>query len=1623
MSPLLQELIDRQIRRTPTAAAVISGTRTLTYGELDERAEQLAAGLHRAGARRGSLVAVSMTRQADLVATLIAAWRTGSAYVPVDPAYPAERIGLILADTCAAVVVTDETVAGLGLSGRTAGSRAAVTGADAAYVTYTSGSTGVPKGVVVTHEAIANRVRWSVAQHGIGPGDRFLQKTSPGFDAAALEFFVPLVSGGTVVLAPPGAEGDPVAIVSSVIEHEVTVLQAVPSVYTMLTEDPRWGQCRSLRLLFSAGEPLHSRLAARMTGQLNAELWNTYGPTECAVDVTAHQWDPEQDTGPVPIGKPIAGVQVRVLEPHGDLAAVGVPGELYAGGLATARGYLGSPGQTAERFVPDPYGGPGQRLYRTGDRVRWRPDGVLEYLGRFDDQVKINGVRIEPGEIEAALAAHPAVDSAVVAAQRLPDGTSRLVAFVRGAGIPGPRELRSYLAAHLPRAYLPADYLQVDEFPRTANGKTDRAALLQIAADAHAQEGTGAGPSFPALLTPEERLVAGIWRDLLGVDRVAAHDDFFMLGGSSLMLTRLAARLSEASGGQLPLGGLFSATTLAEQAELLGDGSGTVTLTPPAGPVPRDAPLPLSFGQHRLWFLDRMNPGGREWIAPMFLRLPPGTTPDAVQNALDCLQERHEVLRTRYVTRDGEPFQVIVQPGPVELRVADASAGSLEDLFGEQFERGFDLENGPLWRALLARLPDGHLILLVTIHHIASDGWSTVILEREFRELCAGSQLPPLPLQYADFAVWQRRHLTNEALADDLDYWRRTLAGMPQLTLPTDRPRPPVRDARGAGVPVAIPDTVAGQLGVLARQYRATPFVLLLTTFAVLMARHAGTWDIPVGTPVAGRSRPETSPVVGFFLNSLTLRCRLEGGMSFEEAVRRVRTVVADAFTHQDLPFERLVDELGSVRDLSRTPLYQVALDLQDEGQTSTYTADAEAMDAFARAWRVAKTDLTLFLWRRPDGALTGGLEYATALFDEQTVRRLADRYIRLLTAFAADPGLTLNAAVLLEDADRAELTIRCNDTAREWPAASVPAMIEAAVARHGDADAVQCAGRTLSYVQLASAADRLAQSLTAAGVRPGEVVGVLAERSAELIVAMLAVWKAGAAYLPLEPSLPRDRMAVMLGQAKATLTVVPARHHPDVPGRTLVMSLESGPGEGQPRGARWPHPDPEAAAYVIFTSGSTGTPKGVVVTHRGLANHIQWAAAELAAPHAGGAPVFSSVGFDLVMPNLWAPLVTGQRVWLLPGEAGLDELGRQLAAAGPFGFIKLTPGHLEVILEQFAGRGLTGLAGIWVVAGEPFRRGLLDRFRQTVPGAEVLNEYGPTEASVGTCTYPVTEPFGGDVVPIGRPLPNMTMYVLDDAMRLVPAGVAGELYVGGAGVARGYIGSPGSTAARFVPDPFGPSGTRLYRTGDLVRRRADGAVEFIGRTDDQVKIRGYRVEPGEVRAALLAHPDVHDAFVAFRDGRLVAHHVSALTAAELTAHCSGRLPQYMVPDSFVEVEALVLNANGKVDRDALPAPQDVPDDDPLVPPGDPVQEHIAKLWFELLGQDVGVRRDFFRSGGHSILAIQLVARLQEYYGIDVPYRVIFERPTVAGLAEEIEARVRADVEAMETDDSGEPAQ
>ncbi|MBN6039759.1 non-ribosomal peptide synthetase [Amycolatopsis sp. 195334CR] len=1629
------ELIARQAAVTPDAVAVAGADRSLTYAELGARANRLANLLAANGIGRESVVGLCLDRGVNLIVALLAVWRAGAAYLPVDPAHPRRRADALLRAAGADVVLTQPRV---DLSGSGAkpvvldddltvangysaeAPRVPVDHDNAAYVLFTSGSTGMPKPVVVHHGGVANHIRWTVRAHAFGPGDRILQKTPMTFDAAEWEVWAPLICGATVVVAPVGVEREPAALVRVVAEQEITVLQVVPSVLRALVAEPGWDACRALRVLSSGGEQLHAELAHRFLALLPdpgaVEVWNTYGPTECTIEVTAHRFDPAQRSGPVPIGRLVDGTRVLVVDEHGEPVPLGHTGELLAAGPGVGRGYLGRPGETAERFVPDPSGPPGSRRYRTGDLVRTIEEGLLEYVGRLDHQVKVNGVRIEPGEVEAALAAHPALDGAVVTGFTIAEGGTRLAAYVRTKTGAVPEDLREFLAERLPATHLPVAYLGLTAFPTTASGKVDRTALPAPVPEAETPPGT-------AELSPAERIVAQIWCDLLQEETVGPDDDFFALGGSSLQLTRLANRMRKASGASIDLSKLMNASTLAEQAALITEATAPddrITR------VSRDGDLPLSFGQRRMWVLDRMRPRSREWVSALFVRVAADTTTAQVQRALDLLLARHEALRTRFVLRDGDPVQVIDPPGAYELRVVELPEEEFRPELDRELDRAFDIETGPVTRALLRRTPD-HQVLVLSAHHIVLDGWSSAVLEREFTELLASVRaerspaLPPMELQYADFAAWQCDRLDEQVIDKELAHWRTVLDGATPTTVRLDKPRPAARDGRGGMIGFTVPATVTKALDDLGKRAGATPFMTLLTAFATLLARYESDWDVVIGTPVAGRHRPELEGIVGFFLNSLVLRCRLDPDTDFPTALAEVRDTCKDAFAHQELPFDRLVAELAPERDLSRTPLYQVAFDLHDEKLTGS-AADAEDWDTLLDLTRIAKTDLTLYLRAEPDGTMAGGLEFATALFEPATVERMTQHFVALLGAIAADPGVALSEVDFLSAGERAMLDEAARGTAVEADDTTTLELFERQALSTPDATALACGPDRLTFAGLDAAANQLGHRLQALGAGPDSVVAVLLERGIGLMTSFLGVWKAGAAYLPLDPDAPAERTELVLAEAGSPIVITTAALRERLAGSTAkVLLLDEDKNEDAPRHRPDRVTDADLLAYVIYTSGSTGKPKGVQVTHRGLANHLRWATGELASRGSGGAPVFSSVAFDLVVPNLWAPLLAGQPVHLLPGDMDLTELGSLLRNLAPFSFIKLTPGHLEILSQQLGADWSADLAGVIVVAGQALPVRLADHWATVLGPNRLINEYGPSEATVGTCTYPVQPPVTGEAVPIGRALPGVTMRVLDPLLRPVPVGVVGEVYVGGIGLARCYANAPAMTAERFLPDPFG-DGERLYRTGDLATVLPSGDVHFLGRSDDQVKIRGYRVELGEIGAVLAEHPSVREAVVLAGTGddtdngetRLLAFVVPAAEdaglAEELRAECTRRLPAYMVPGSYTFVDRFPLTANGKLDSRKLIA-QAAPDETELVAPEGVVETHIAEVFAGLLGHEVGAHSDFFQTGGNSILAIRLVAAIQDAYEIELPIRAVFEGPTVAALAEVVESRIRAELE------------
>ena len=1610
----LPELIAAQAARTPDRVAVVDGSATLTYRQLDERADRLAGALIEADAAPDGVVGVHLRRGLDTVVALLAAWRAGAAYLPLDPDHPGERLRWMIADSGARVVVTaspaGDTATDLGpvrtvRVGEASGSaESRPTLPDSlAYVVYTSGSTGRPKGVAVTHAGIGNRVDWTIRTHGLSATDRVLQKTSLNFDAAAWEIFAPLVVGGVVVLAPVGTERDPRAMVRAMAEHDVTVLQVVPSVLRLLVEQPGWAECAALRLVMSAGEPLHAELCQRLLALADVEIWNTYGPTECSIDVSAHRFDRAQTGGPVPIGRAIQNIDLRVLDESGAEVEPGSAGELHVGGVGLARGYRGRPGLTAERFVPDAYGKPAERLYRTGDRVRQAADGALEYLGRLDEQVKINGVRVEPAEVAAALMACPPVSGAAVVSRTDARGENRLVAYVVGVAAEDFEALRERLAERLPRALMPGVFVPMDALPVTVNGKLDRAALPEPTEPVAVREYVAPEGMF-------EQAVADAWAEVLDVERVGRDSDFFELGGHSLLLTRLAYLLGERLDREVMVADLYEATTVSAQASRLAatastDTDKTVHTSSATGRAP------LSAGQRRLWFLQRLDPTSTQYTVPIVVELDRAADLATFTQACHRLVDRHSILRTRYEVEGDKPTQVTDVSVEVPVRLADVPADrTADEVFAEaaavEGATSFDLGAGPVLRCLIVPAGPSAARALLMVHHIACDGRSAEILREELRAsytaLADSAELPMLPpaVAYADTLAWQQG---APGVHDrQLDYWRGELTGHVPFELPIDRPRPRWWSGRGAIRSFTVGADTVSRVLELGRSRGATPYVTLLAVLVAALARRTGREDvITVGTPVSARTRPELADVVGFLVNTVVLRADTAGDPTFVDLLDRVRECALTAFAHQDVPFERVVDEVGTERASDRSnPLFQILFELAPE-------ADARAAARFG--WHTAKFDLTVRCALGADGGLVGVLEYATDLFEPATIDRLGAHLAELFGAIAAAPDVRTGELPAMSAAERRLVTEGWNDTAAELVEQTLHARICATAADPANADrtAIVFEHESLTFAEVDDWSNRIARRLRSTGVGRGDVVAVRLERSLVFLPALLAVLKAGAAYLPLDPGYPEDRLAFMVEDAEAVRVLT----------ETELAGSRAWPGGPLPELA-----SPDDLAYVIYTSGSTGRPKGVANTHRGIGNRLDWMTRRMAPTGQDVVLHKTTAGFDVsVWEIFWGLLVGARTVVARPGGHQDPAYLRAVIEAGHVTIAHFVPSMLAGFLDADDVTGCGSLRQI-VCSGEALPVELAARCLSALPGARLDNLYGPTEAAVDVSAYTCDPATLAELsrIPIGAPVANTQLYVLDATMAPVPVGTPGELYLGGVQLAVGYRGRPGLTADRFGPDPFGASGARLYRTGDAACWRADGTIDYLGRLDGQVKIRGMRVELGEIEAVLHRH-EVVRAAVADLDGQVLVGYLVPATGAEIDlAELRGRLqrdlPEHMVPSRWLLLDGLPFTASGKLDRRALVAQarHAAPVQATFAAPDGPVEEWIARLWTELLGVPrPSADDDFFALGGHSLLASRAQLRIKEHFDLELPLRELFETTVLRDLAEAITEAVMAEVDLL----------
>ncbi|MFE7262994.1 amino acid adenylation domain-containing protein [Streptomyces sp. NPDC057592] len=1624
----LHELFERQADRTPDSVAVICDDEKLTYRELEQRANRLAHRLRRQGMGREDVVGLCLERSLDLVVAMLGVLKAGAAYLPVDPLLtPADRAAFVFADAGARLVVTRQGLAeGLDAPavicmdqdeprpadepvGRCAGD--ALPGS-LAYLIYTSGSTGVPKGVMVTHEAIVNQVGWITTELLAGHPVRFLQGVSAAFDAAMIDLYAPLASGGAVVMAPPDLTAAGLELRDLLIAHRVEAVNLTPQVVSTLLETGQFDGT-AMRWILTGGEVLRDELVLRCREMLpGVAFHNVYGPTEATVNATSYAADRPVDGPSVPIGEPITNVRTYVVDEELRRVAPGGRGELLIGGTGLARGYAGRPALTAERFVPDPFSGEtGARLYRTGDLVHLRADGAIEYEGRLDRQVKIRGYRIELGEIEHALTRLPYIDEAAVVAHG-DAGTARLIAHVTTDGTPvRAEEIRTALAGRLPAYMIPATVVTLDAMPRHPGiGKIDRDRLpAPGAAPDRPADGTRTGFADPAHERP-----AALVAELLDLEDIGPDDDFFALGGHSLLAMRLAARIRSEFGAEITPRTVLETPRVGDLAALVH--SAVTASTNPVLPRTGTGPVPLTANQERLWFLDQLQPESPAYRLPLTIRLRGELDPEALSTALSGIVARHEALRTVFPAVDGTAHQVVTAPAPVPLPVEDVpelDEAELRRRVDAAVLVPIDLAEGPLLRAQLLRAGAAEHVLLLTVHHIVFDSWSVRILVQELAHLYAGgAALPALPVQCADHALWEADRQGSAQVAAQLDHWRERLAGVPPLLdLPTDRPRPAEPGFHGRDEEFVLPPELVGRLREICRSEGLTLFMVLLAGFELLLARYTGQNDLVVGTPVAHRSRSELDPLIGFYVNTLVLRADLTGSPTARSFLARVKEGCLDAYENQDVPFDRLVEELQPERDLGRSPLFQVMFDFESFPASSAQGGGL-TLDVLDIRPRTARFDLTLDIKEEGD-EVRGALNYSTDLFDAATARRMAGHYVRLLTALADDIDVPLPELDMLGTAEREQLLV-------EWNAEDlglseekcVHELFEEQADRTPEAVAVVCGADTLTFRELEERANRVAGRLIGLGTGPETVVALCLERSVEMIVGLLAVLKAGGAYLPLDPSLPTDRLSFMLKDAKATAVLTQARHEGRFAGHCPELRLDADehftaypPTRPAPRGT------PDRLLYVIYTSGSTGTPKGVAMGHRAQTRMFRALGTLLGRDGEPprrvtmNAPVF----FDGSVQQLgW--MFRGATLVIVPDEVREDpDRFVELLAREHIDILDCTPSHAELLVLA------DGLARVphpmrVIVAGEAVSESL---WRSLAAGPwRAYNVYGPTETNNVT-GRPVT----GDGPPtIGRPLAGCPVYVVDEALRPVPVGVAGELLLGGQALARGYLARPGQTAEKFVPDTLsGAVGGRLYRTGDQVRRLPDGELLFLGRGDHQVKLRGFRVELGEVQAALARLPGVTGCAVLVRedvpgDKRLVGYCTPADAASseeDLLRELHTWLPDYMVPSALVALDALPLTVNGKVDNRALPAPADTGTGAAAggPPPGDALEELLVTLWTEVLSpaRPVGTRDSFFVLGGHSLLAARLLVRINRLLAVTLPLRALYSDPTPSGVASALE--------------------
>ena len=1641
------EILERNFRENPNKIAVEFEDEALTYAELERRACILAGKLKQLDIKPEELIGIHLNRSPNLIVAILGTWMAGGAYVPLDPAFPKERLAFMVDDSKLRIVISEEALgADIPIDGnhlvqiddlfdpsveRPPFTLCPDTSGDSlAYVIYTSGSTGMPKGVQIQHHALLNFLDSMRREPGFSANDSILAVTTLSFDISVLELFLPLLCSGRVVIACQDSVADGRELSRAIDRFKVTVMQATPATWELLLESG-WEGNTNLKVL-CGGEAMGRELKEALVSRVG-ELWNMYGPTETTVWSTIERM--HSGESPITVGKPIANTTTYVLDHKQQLVPTGVAGELHIGGEGLARGYWQRPELTSKKFIADPFSGePGARLYKTGDLARYRSNGRLEIIGRLDHQVKIRGYRIELGEIETALTRHASVGQCVVVSRENASGEAALVAVMTASNPAQPNldagSLRQHLQSWLPDYMIPSDFVIVEQLPLSPNGKVDRSKLplseVQRLEDSN---------QYVPPRNPLETQLCEVWENLLSTNPIGVHDDFFLLGGHSLLAVRLVAQLERFLERSITVATIFKHPTVAELADCIrSDKETTQHLASANGSlsvinrVARGDEMQLSFAQERIWFLDQFQPGAATYNIPVGLEIDGSLNVKALQDSVFSLHQQHEILRTTFPARDGLPC-VVVSPDPnvsfeyQDLRefTADSRESQARHIATEFVAQPFDLASGPLFRAVVLRLDDSRHWVLLSIHHIIFDGWSFDVLLKDLSQLYECHQRGDEPsldgtaLQYVDFAQWQREHLRGETLEHKMEFWRRELQGdLPILQLPTDHPKPPVRKYRGGVVEQSFSMEIMESLRALAKAEECTLFMTLLTAYIALLRRYTGQRDLTVGTPVAGRERAETHDMLGVFVNTLVLRFEADNSQSFVELLQHVKEVSLNAYEHQDVPFEKLVEELQPSRKLDGTPFFSTMFTFHQSVQAST-SFEGLALSRIPLATQTSKFDLHLSFFESQDG-LEVAAEYDSDLFEAETVSRVLSHVRVLLEGACKDPSCAIEDLPLLPENERRKLLAdggqRQSDVAEIETAGSIIEILERNFRENPNKIAVEFEDEALTYAELERRACILAGKLKQLDIKPEELIGIHLNRSPNLIVAILGTWMAGGAYVPLDPAFPKERLAFMVDDSKLRIVISEEALGADIPidGNHLVQIDDLfDPSVERPPFTLCPDTSGDSLAYVIYTSGSTGMPKGVQIQHHALLNFLDSMRREPGFSANDSILAVTTLSFDISVLELFLPLLCSGRVVIACQDSVAD--GRELSRAidrFKVTVMQATPATWELLLES----GWEGNTNLKVLCGgEAMGRELKEALVSRV--GELWNMYGPTETTVWSTIERMHS--GESPITVGKPIANTTTYVLDHKQQLVPTGVAGELHIGGEGLARGYWQRPELTSKKFIADPFsGEPGARLYKTGDLARYRSNGRLEIIGRLDHQVKIRGYRIELGEIETALTRHASVGQCVVVSRENAsgeaaLVAVMTASnpaqpnLDAGSLRQHLQSWLPDYMIPSDFVIVEQLPLSPNGKVDRSKLPLSevQRLEDSNQYVPPRNPLETQLCEVWENLLSTNpIGVHDDFFLLGGHSLLAVRLVAQLERFLERSITVATIFKHPTVAELAD-----------------------